>query len=184
MSQFKLVQPRETIEIKLPDGRVYEGDRNSTLGQFFKSLPEAEDPLIVCGIVNGSLRELTYPLKMECEVVPVTVADADGARIYRRSLTFLLEAAFQELYPAGVLKIDHAVTSGGFYCTVEGRDPLSVEELANLEKHMRELVEKDLPFERKEVPLQEAIEYFRKKKQTDKVRLLKYRQKKYLVLSA
>jgi uridine kinase len=182
MSKFTLVEPRETIEIRLPDGRVYEGKRNSILADFFRSLPEFDEPQIVCAIVNGSLRELTYSIKTDVDVKPISVADADGARIYRRSLTFLLEAAFRDLYPNAILTIDHAVTSGGFYCQVTQHDPLTVEQLAALEKHMQLLVERDLPFERKEVPLQEAIDYFRSTNQIDKLRLLKYRQKKYLVL--
>ncbi len=182
MSQFKLVEPRETIEIRLPDGRVYQGERYSILADFFRSLPENDEPQIVCAIVNGSLRELTYSLKTDVEVNPISVADADGARIYRRSLTFLLEAAFRDLYPEAVLTIDHAVTSGGFYCQVSQHEPLTVEQLAALEKYMRDLVERDLPFERKEVPLQEAIDYFRSTNQFDKIRLLKYRHKNHLVL--
>jgi uridine kinase len=47
---------------------------------------------------------------------------------------------------------------------------------------MRTLVENDLPFERTNVPLVEAITYFQEKHLEDKVRLLKYRQKQYLVL--
>ncbi|MAT43150.1 MAG: nucleoside kinase [Anaerolineaceae bacterium] len=182
MSKFTLVEPRDTIEIRLPDGRVYEGKRNSILADFFRSLPEFNEPQIVCAIVNGSLRELTYSIKTDVDVQPISVADADGARIYRRSLTFLLEAAFRDLYPNAILTIDHAVTSGGFYCQVSQHDPLTVEQLAALEKHMRLLVEHDLPFERKEVPLQEAVDYFRSTNQLDKLRLLKYRNKKYLVL--
>jgi len=38
--------------------------------------------------------------------------------IYRRSLTFLLETVFEELFPDAVLRVDHSVSSGGFYCQV------------------------------------------------------------------
>jgi uridine kinase len=44
------------------------------------------------------------------------------------------------------------------------------------------MVNADLPIDRKTVPLQEAIEYFQKIGYEDKVQLLKYRQKEYLVL--
>src|SRR5512137_1279118 len=47
---------------------------------------------------------------------------------------------------------------------------------------MQAMVNQDLPFERKVVPLHEAIEYFQKSGQTEKVRLLKYRQKEFLIL--
>jgi uridine kinase len=47
---------------------------------------------------------------------------------------------------------------------------------------MQELVAADLPFERKEVPLQDAIEHFRTRGYNDKADLLKYRRKPYLTL--
>ena len=133
-------------------------------------------------IINSELRELTYPIEMDSNVRPVTMADEDGARIYRRSITFLLEAAFDELFPNATLTVDHSVSSGGFFCEVTGREPLTTGELKALEDRMQAMVNEDLPLERKVIPLQEAIDYFQKSGQTEKVRLLKYRQKEFLVL--
>ena len=182
MSDISFVQPRETVEVYLADGRVLEGKRATTIDKFLRKLPEWDDPQIVAAVINGALRELTYPVKLDSEVKLVTVADADGARIYRRSLTFLLQAAFEKLYPKATLTIDHAVESGGFYCQVSGRNGLGDEELALLENQMRKLVEADIALNRKEVPLEEAISYFIGKGQSDKARLLKYRTKPHLVL--
>jgi uridine kinase len=47
---------------------------------------------------------------------------------------------------------------------------------------MQELVDLDLPFSKREVPLKDAIEYFQGIGYTDKVRLLQYRRKDYLTL--
>ncbi len=152
--------------------------------KFLQALPEWGDPPIVGAVVNGELRELTYPMVMDARVRPVTTVDADGARIYRRSLVFLLEAAFEDLFPDAGLTVDHSVTSGGYFCQVTGRPPLNRKDLAVLEKRMRQLVDQDLPLVRKQVPLQEAIEYFERRKQNDKVLLLKYRTKEHLVLYA
>lgn len=174
--------PRKTVEIHLPDGRVYSGLRGTQVGLFLKVLPEANNPPIMGAIVNHELRELTFPIDMDSTVRVVTMSDEDGARIYRRSVTFLLEAAFDELFPEASLTVDHSVSSGGFYCQVSGRKPLSADEITRLEVRMKEMVSEDLPFERKVIPLKEAIEYFQNKGQTDKVRLLKYRQKEFLVL--
>lgn len=181
-SDVRLTEPRATVEIHLPDGRVYTGPRGTPVGHFLKALPEWNDPPIMGAIVNHELRELTYPIEMDAKVKPVTMSDGDGARIYRRSVTFLLEAAFDELFPDAFLIVDHSVASGGFYCEVSNRSPLSKTELEKLEKRMRELVEKDLPIERQVVPLNEAIDMFNARGQVDKVRLLKYRQKEFLVL--
>jgi len=178
--EIKLVPPRSSVEIHLPDGRVLSGPRDAKVEDFLTTL-DLPDPL-VAAIVNGNLRELTYPIDMDSRVIPVTMSMPDGARIYRRSLTFLLEMAFSDLYPDAQLFVDHSVASGGYYCQVSGRLPLFESELEALKKHMRDLVEANLPFIRKQVPLQEAIEYFRERGYDDKVNLLKHRTKNYLTL--
>jgi uridine kinase len=178
--KFSLVSPRSSVEIHLPDGRVLSGPRGEKVEAFLSKL-EFPSPL-VAAIVNDNLRELTFPIDMDARVAPVTMSDPDGARIYRRSLTFLLEMAFSDLYPDAQLFVDHSVASGGYYCQVTGRLPLSDSELETLKKHMQDLIDANLPLNRKLVPLQEAVEYFRVRGYDDKVNLLKHRQKNYLTL--
>jgi uridine kinase len=180
--EIQLVQPGPTVEVHLPDGRVLRGPRNAPVGRFLSVLPEADDPPIVGAVINGELRELTYPIKMDAAVRPVTMGDPDGALIYRRSLVFLLETAFEQRFPRAVLQVDHSVSSGGYFCQVVNRPPLTEDEIRALEDDMRRLVEEDLPFVRQEVPLAEAVEYFKATGKNDKVRLLAHRQKNYLTL--
>ena len=180
MKNVKIRSPRTEVEIHLPDGRVLSGPRGATAGEFLSTVEH--EALLVGAIVNGELRELTYPIKMESKVEPVLMDSADGARIYRRSLTFLLEKAFTDLFPDGTLYVDHAVASGGYYCQVTGREPLTGSEIEALKAHMQKLIEANIPFGRREIPLGEAIEYFRLKGYEDKVSLLKHRNKDYLTL--
>ena len=181
-SKIKLTQPRPEVEIHLPDGRILSGPHGAKIGDFLDTVADSFNAPIVAAIINGELRELTYPIKIEAIVRPVTTAEADGARIYRRSLTFLLEMAFSDLFPKGTLTIDHSVSFGGYYCQVAGRQALSKLELEALKARMTELIQADLLFERKEVPLAEAIEYFKKLGYDDKVHLLSHRHKDYLTL--
>jgi uridine kinase len=179
---IEIVSPRATVEVHLPDGRVLSGPRNTVVGHFMAALADSFPAPIVGAVVNGELRELTYPIEMDARVRPVTMADADGARIYRRSVTFLLEVAFEDLFPEASVTIDHSVSFGGFYCHVNGRPPLSRAELKQLKVRMDELVDANLPMLRQTVPLDEAIAYFESKGMLDKVRLLSYRQKDFLIL--
>lgn len=178
---INLVHPRDTVEVHLPDGRVLSGPRGLPIQVFMQKISDPNLP-IVGAVVNNELRELTYPVQMDAQVRPITMGTADGMHIYRRSLTFLLEAAFEDLFPEGVLAVDHSVASGGYYCRVEERAPLSVDELKMLEERMRGLVEQDLPMRRREIPLKQAIAYFESKGYHDKVRLLAHRKKDYLAL--
>ncbi len=180
--EFEFVSPRTTVEIHLPDGRVICGRRGAAVGKFLSLLDSPNSPPMVGAIINGELRELTFPIHMDSKVIPISMDDPDGMLIYRRSLTFLLESAFEEKYPDATLTIDHSVSSGGYYCEVTDHDPLTVDELLNLTAHMRSIVEENLPFSKREVPLVEAVAYFEAKGYTDKVRLLAHRQKDYLTL--
>lgn len=180
--KIQFVTPRACVEIHLPDGRVISGPRGAPVGDFLKILDDPSLPPIVGAIVNNQLRELTYPIQMESLVIPVTMGEPDGMRIYRRSLTFLLEVAFSEVIPNATLTIDHSVASGGYYCQVSGRKPLSRSELNRLEKRMRKLVDQDIPFKRQKLPLSQAIEYFRTAGYEDKVRLVSHRRKDYLTV--
>jgi len=178
--KIKSVAPRSTIEVHLPNDQVLEGPRGATIGEFLGTLNAY--PPIVGAIVNSELRELSHQVEMDALVRPVSMDEADGMRIYRRSLTFLLTTAFEQLFPDDILLIDHSVSSGGYFCQVTSRPPLSESDLQELEERMRSIVAKDTPLRRFEVPLADAIEFFKSKGYDDKVRLLTHRNKDYLTL--
>jgi uridine kinase len=121
---IQFVEPRETVDIYLPDGQVISGPRGQSVGAFLNILTDSDSAPIVGAIVNHQLRELTYPIKMESIVKPITMGDADGMRFYRRSLIFLLESAFNQLFPNAFLTVDHSIVSGGYFCQVFDRSPL------------------------------------------------------------
>ncbi len=181
-NDFKLSELRPTVEVHLSDGRILSGRRGASAGEFLAAVETEDKNPVVAVIVNGDLRELNYAIQMEASLRPVTMNSADGARVYRRSLTFLLEFAFQQLFPDATLTIDHSVSSGGYYCQVEGREPLTPEELWMLNQRMQAEVTDDLPFLREEIPLDEATRHFENLGQTDKVNLLRHRKKNYLTL--
>ena len=179
---IKIVQPNKNVELHLTDGRVLSGPRGAQVGEFLQQVKDDFKAPIVAAVINNEIHELSYPVDMESRCMPVTMDTADGARIYRRSLVFLLEMAFADLFPTGKLTIDHSLSSGGFYCQVTGRGELLQDELDALKVHMKKLVDEDHPYERKEIPAQEAIDYFNKLGYDDKVRLFAYRKKDYVTL--
>jgi len=179
---IKIVQPSETVDLYLSNGRVLSGPRGAQVGNFLQKVKDDFSAPIVAAIINNEIHELTYPVEIEGYCTPVTMDTADGARIYRRSLIFLLEIACADIFPNAKVTIDHSVSSGGFYCQVTGRDALTQKELNTLKAHIQKLVDEDHPFQRKQVPIQEAIEYFKKLGYEDKVRLFSHRQKDYLTL--
>jgi len=146
-------EPRPTVELTLEDGRVITGVRGATLEKFIDVIKDESKPQIVGVVLDGSLRELTYPLEHDGVARLVNMSDADGARIYRRSLVFLLEAAFKSCFPEGTLNIDHSVSSGGYHSQIQNLNEFGQEQLDQLGQLMREMVAEDIPFVRETVRL-------------------------------
>jgi len=197
------------VQARLPDGRIYEAPPGTTVGDILKGAagelgprapretvaaparpgqpprPPSETAgwLAMGAVVNGKLRELTTPLLVDVDVVPVTVVDNDGVRIYRRSLAFLMVTAAAEIFPDAAVFIEHSATTvGGYFCEVHGRPPFSQAELDQIERRMREIVAEDAPFVKAQVPLKAAIDLFRARGEEDKARLLAHRQKDTLIV--
>jgi len=121
---------------------------------------------------------LTYPVNEDCNISFIDLSIADGGRIYERSLTFLLIKAFHDMFPDDTIEICHSVNKGLFFeCSV--RD-LNEDHVQKIEDRMRELVEMDLPFEKKTMPVEEAKQLFLKKNRLDKYGVIKYREKPYV----
>lgn len=177
-------QPRATAQVKFADGRLYEAPVWTPLEDYMRAAGR-ERPWrfpIVAALIDDELRELTYHIEKDVEVMPLGMDDRDGSRIYRRSLTFLLVVATRELFPEARLRVDHSVTFGGYFCSVENRPPFTADELSAIEARMREIVADDEPIGKERVPLAEAFELFRARGDDETLQLLTYRRKDYLVL--
>ena len=136
--------PRTTVVATFPDGRVFEGPVGAQLGDFVSAASGSASVPTMAALVNGRLCELTAQLFHDVAVVPVTVADNDGSRIYRRSLAFLMLTAASEVLPDAEVFVEHAAPLvGGYFCEVRGRSPFGQEELGQIEARMREIVSQD-----------------------------------------
>ncbi|HZD10871.1 MAG TPA: nucleoside kinase [Candidatus Binatia bacterium] len=181
-SQIKPAPVRQVVQARFPDGRAFDGPINTTIEAFILAADLEVDGAIVAAVVNGRLRELSQPLTADADIVPVSTADSDGVRIYRRSLSFLLIAAAAELFPRRHINIDHSMPFGGYYCEVPNGQALTGEDLNCLRDRMRALVEADLPIKQVKVPLDEALELFQENNDLEKADLFARRRKDYLTL--
>jgi uridine kinase len=134
---------RADVHVTLPDERVLRAPLGVSVADVFRvAYADEEDPP-VAAVVDGELRELAYPLSRDVSAAPVRMSDSDGMRIYSRSLSFLLVVVAAELFPAVPVHIDYSVPHGGYFCRVEGREPFTPEELAQIKTRMLQLVRED-----------------------------------------
>ena len=98
-----------------------------------------------------------------------------GQRVYERTLLFVFLLAVRELFPEAHVRVNYAI-GAGLYITLAKETPLVRAEVDALRRKCREIVAADYVLERKRVDIDEAIAFFEKDGQRDKVRLLNYRQ--------
>lgn len=96
-----------------------------------------------------------------------------GRNFYSRSLCFLLYKATRDLFPESRMTIRRPI-SKGYFCSVYKNDGsfLTEEDVEAIGARMRELVDENIPFKRKELQIEEAIKIFNESGDLDKVKLL------------
>ena len=130
----------------------------------------------ICAYVNNKNEPLHFQVFAPKQVEFLPATSAPGHRVYVRSLCMMLYVAVAHRYPGMRLRIEHSI-GGGYYCRLfRASTPLPPSEMpavtAALHEAMRELVDRNLPFERKERLTSDIIERFREEGLNDKVQLL------------
>ena len=126
---------------------------------------------------GGVVRELNDSLNQDCTLIPLTLENEEGRRIYERSLRFVMLLALRHLYPMQRVRIEYSVGYGVFV-RLPGLE-LHRQDIVRIENEMRRLTDLDLVFEKKRWTKEDAIRYFAEEKQEDKVELLRRRPVPY-----
>jgi threonyl-tRNA synthetase len=82
-----------------------------------------------------------------------------------------MAAAVLELFPNTTLGVGPVIEHGFFY-DFNPPKPFNAQDLLRIEKRMREIIKRNEPFRREEMKLDDAISFFRERKQEFKVQLL------------
>lgn len=135
----------------------------------------------ICARVNNKTEDLRYPVFGPKQVEYIGIETASGMRAYVRSLCMILYKAINDLYPGRRLIVEHSI-GGGYFCNFKHEyNAITPEVVKALKKRMREIVEQDMVFVRRERLTADVIEKFRKQGLNDKVRLLGTLQSLYTV---
>jgi uridine kinase len=159
-----------TVDIILPDNRVVVTEGNRSLLEISGEVAHHYPATIVAAVLNEKVRDLETVADTPSVVKFLDLTTTEGARIYQRSLTFLLIYATHALFPQAQIKVEHSLGKG-LYCEVKKTPELTAEDVAALEKKMWELVNQDIPIQKLKMPLQEAVDIFAAEGFDDKVRL-------------
>ena len=121
--------------------------------------------------VNNKVEGLHYRLFNNKDIEFLDVTSASGMRTYTRSLFFLLVKAVEDTFPGCQLRIA-APIARGYYCKLRMEREVTPEDVALIRERMKQIVAEDIPFHRMQCPTEDAIDLFRQKGMTSKVKLL------------
>jgi threonyl-tRNA synthetase len=108
----------------------------------------APDGVVVVRDGAGKLRDLNWMPDADVDVVPVAANTDEGRSVIRHSAAHVLAQAVQQLFPQAKLGIGPPITDG-FYYDFDVPEPFTPEDLAALEKRMRQIVKEGQLFERR-----------------------------------
>jgi uridine kinase len=170
------MQRTKTIIATLEDGRRVECPYGTPVRSLLQAPLDANGLHILGAVVHNTVVTLEFLLEVDCEVRFLTFRDPAGWRIYRSTASFLLAKAVKECFPDARFTIEHSLGTG-FYCYFEqgGKEGISAEQLAVLDKRVRDLVAADTAIERLKVAFADAVKKFEEQGQMDKVNLLRFR---------
>jgi uridine kinase len=126
----------------------------------------------VCGaIVNHKVKELPFVVVKSKRVKFIDYSHADGRRLYIRSLLFLLYVAIKETMPQVKMRIPNGI-SQGYYCELLGLGrKITSSDIFEIRNEMLNWVSRDVPFEKKGLPTEDAVEELVKQGLEEKAKL-------------
>ena len=159
------------VTITLPDGSTRTVPTGTAVRDVAVSISPRLAKAALAGVVDDRPVDLSFPLEKDASVRIVTPDSPEALTIYRHSTAHLLAAAVTTLFPAVQCGIGPPTDEGFYYDFVVPR-PFVPEDLAAIEKKMRELAQQDLPFERQMWKRDEARQFFSSRGEPLKVQLI------------
>src|SRR5690242_4977156 len=146
--------------IRLPDGSTKSFPGPVTVAEIASSIGAGLARAALAGRVNGKLVDTGYKVESDADVAIVTDKDPEANDLLRHSTAHLLAHAVKELFPDAQVTIGPVIENGFYYDFAYTR-PFTPEDLAAIEKRMAEIAKRDIKVERREMPRDEAVKFFR-----------------------
>src|SRR6185369_8574448 len=152
------------ISIQLPDGSRREFPGPVTVAEVAASIGAGLAKAAIAGRVGQGKQarvvDTSFLIEADTPLAIVTDKDAAGLEVIRHSTAHLLAYAVKELFPDAQVTIG-PVIENGFYYDFSYKRPFKPEDLVAIESKMSELSKRDEKVERRVLPRDEAVAYFK-----------------------
>jgi threonyl-tRNA synthetase len=144
-------------KVTLPDRSTISIEHGATSKRLAENIGPALAEAAVAAKVNGQLVDLSAPITGDAEVQIITLRDPEGLEIMRHSCAHIMAEAICSIWPDAKLVYGPTIEDG-FYYDIDLDEPIRPDHFERIEQKMREIVEADKPFVRKQMSRAQALE--------------------------
>jgi threonyl-tRNA synthetase len=168
------------INVQLKDGSAVQMPASTTVAEALKKLDRDLAKQALAARVNGREVDLAYVIGAPdngdaVKIEPVLPQTLEGLDVLRHSTAHLLAAAVLDLFPGTKLGIGPALLEDpryGFFYDVIAPRPLTEADLPIIEKKMRDIAKRNMPYRRDEISKAEALTIFKERDEPLKCELI------------
>jgi threonyl-tRNA synthetase len=159
------------ITLTFPDGAAREFAANITGFQIAEGISKSLCKRTVAMALDGVVTDLSQAIPVSSAIEFLTREDPRALELIRHDCAHVLAEAVQTLFPTTQVTIGPVIENGFFYDFYR-EAPFTPDDFVSIEKKMREIIAKDLPFTREVWTRDRAKAHFEIKGEAFKIELI------------
>lgn len=153
---MKVISMADNVKLTLPDGKVLEIERGTTVYEAAKKIGARLAEAVVAGKIDGKTYDLSHKIMHGGKFELLKPDTGEGLEIFRHSTAHIMAQAILRAFPGAKLTIGPVVEEG-FYYDIDYPTPFTPEDFRKIEQEMSKIVVEEQPFERREISKEEAL---------------------------
>ena len=162
----------EKVTVLLPDGASLVFDKPATVADVAKTISMGLYKNSIAGKINGEVVDLNRTISEDSKIEILKENSPESQEILLHSTAHVMAYAVKQLFPETKVAIGPAIENG-FYYDFDKESAFTESDFEKIEQKMSEIINQDLPFERKVLSRDEALDMFSKTDENYKVELAK-----------
>ena len=162
----------QQISLTFPDGNARDYDAGVTPAEVAASIAISLAKKAISATVNGEHWDMQWPINDSASIAINTMKDeAPALELIRHDLAHIMARAVQEIWPDTQVTIGPVIKDGWYY-DFDRKEPFTPDDLATIEKKMREIINKRDTIRTEVWERDVAIQYYKDRGEPYKVELI------------
>lgn len=130
------------------------------ISELFEDEIRESEYIVIGAKFNNEYQNLDYELEEDGTVELIDISMAEGMKIYKRTLVYIMGKAFEECYPKALITVNYQLNDAMF-CNIDNME-VTKEMIKIVQNKMKQIVEKDLEIKKVTMTRKEAEEFYEK----------------------